>query len=392
MLTKDLLRFRVHDGVVTPQLLKATPAISELAENLLHFWRAGIGQTLGALEDAALPILHQTRSLLVAKGLQKLILDSCTFREAASCAALREQALAASAAALTIADADPDRHRERIANALGLSGEALSEALYGDLPDAAVLVGVGTLDIAELIARYNLAQCQGLLLTAKALTVTIRDGDTGIRRKLLKALRFQRLLGEVRPSAGGLSLVISGPGAVLDQASRYGLNLALFLPALACLRNWEATAEVVPGKERIVRQLKLGPDLGLVGDSHFLGYVPEEVQTLAAELAKKRPEWEQVEPGLLSTATGELIVPDLELRHGGRTVAVELFHRWHAFALERRLEQLAAGELPTLVLGVDRAAAKRVPGLADHPLFVARGFLFNDIPTVRALGALLSRG
>ena len=389
MLGKDHLRFASDDGRAVPRLLKPTPANVELAERILAHWTAGVGQQLGELEDAAMAVLHQTRSLMVAKGLQKLVVDECAFRDAASAAELRERALALSAQRLRAPAATPEAHRAAIATELGLGGEALSGLLYGDLPDAAVLEKGCPWGAGTLIERYNLAQCQGLLLTARELTVTIHDTATGLRRRLLKALRFQRLLAEVRPAGTALRLVISGPGTVLDQASRYGLNLALFLPALACAKRWEAEAWVSPLRTGAPLRLDLSDGLGLVGDSHFLGYVPQEVRAFEAELRAKRPEWAVEEPEPIALRDGELVVPDVQLRIAGRVVAVELFHRWHSTALTRRLEQLAAGEAPGLVLGVDRAVAKRTEhaALAGDPLFAARGFLFSELPTLRALGA-----
>lgn len=392
MLSKDHLRFSADGGRVVPKLLKSTPAIVELADKILAHWREGVGQQRGELEDAATAVLHQTRSLMIAKGLQKLVIDECTFRDAASSAELRERAFALTAIRLRAPVADPLAHRDALAAELGLDGATLSAQLYGDLPDAAVLEAGCPWDAAMLLARYNLAQCQGLLLTATELTVTIHDREVGLRRKLLKALRFQRLLAEVRPAGDALQLVISGPGTVLDQASRYGLNLALFLPALACAKRWEASAWVQPLRTGSAARLELSDELGLVGDTRFLGYVPEEIRTLERELRAKKPEWTIEEPQLIALRSGELIVPDLQVRISSRVVPVELFHRWHSTALTRRLAQLAAGEAPGLVLGVDRAVAKRSEhaGLAEQPLFASRGFLFNDLPTVRALSTAMA--
>lgn len=393
MLSKDHLRFAAEGGRIIPKLLKLTPATVELAERILAHWRDGVGQQLGDLEDAATVVLHQTRSLQVAKGLQKLVIDGCRFRDAASAAELRERAFALTALRLKTPCANPLEHRAGLAAELGMEGETLSAQLYGDLPDAAVLEAGCPWDATTLIARYNLAQCQGLLLTAKELTISIFDRDLGLRRKLLKALRFQRLLAEVRTTGETLQLIISGPGTVLDQASRYGLNLALFLPALACAKRWEATAWVQPLRTGSAARLELSNELGLVGDTHFLSYIPNEIRTLESELRVKRPQWLLEEPQVITLRSGEMMVPDVQLRIGERVIPVELFHRWHSVALARRLAQCAAGEMPELIIGVDRAVAKRPEhaALVALPLFVARGFLFNDLPTVRALSAVIER-
>lgn len=396
MLTRDLLRFSTDGGKIRPKLVKETPAISQVVQGLLDHWRGGIGTTIGELEETASAVLHQARSLQTAKGLQKIIVDACSFREADSCADLREQALLASAVRLrSIATmpADPDAHRAAIAEQLGIASATLSDQLYGDLPHAAQLATAPDYDVAAVIARYNLAQCQGLLLSAREWTVTIHDTDTGLRRKLLKALRWQRLLADIRPSGSALRMVISGPGSVLDQASRYGMNLALFLPALACARRWEASAWITPQRGGAPQELVLSDETGLIGDTRFLGFIPEEIRTLQREIALKQPTWKLVEAHVIPLRSGELVIPDLQFELDGQIIAVELFHRWHSSALTRRREQCAAGEAPTLILGVDRAVAKQREhaNLADDPLFADRGFLFNDLPTVRALTAAVGR-
>jgi uncharacterized protein len=391
MLTRDLLRYRRDGDLVKPSFLKATPAIRELTEAVLAHWQGSIGGRLGELEDAALPILHRSRALVVGRGLQKLILDACTFAEPPSAATLREAAFAASAAQLATPARTCDEHRAAVAERLALHGDEVRDRLYADHPDQAQLEAVPGWTATQLIPRYNLALTQGLLLFARSLTVTIADADTGLRRRLLKALRFRRLLADIRgDDRQALTLEISGPGSVLDQHSRYGMHLALFLPALACCRAWKADiALALPrgGPARLV----LSDEDGLPGDNAFLGYVPEEIQAVQDTLTEKFPTWTWQDPQLLPHPDGEVVVPDLQVLLMGRVVAVELFHRWHGHAVRRRLDQLAAGWAPHLALGVDRTLVKADPGIAAHPLFLARGFTFSEIPAARALGEVITR-
>jgi predicted nuclease of restriction endonuclease-like RecB superfamily len=398
MLTRELLRFRIGDGVIVPALLRETPMIMSLGERLLGWWKEGVGRRRGELEDGAMLILHQSRALLVGRGLQKLVLEHCRFRDPAPLEQLRVRALALSAAALADPPASVEEHRRAVAQQLGLTAELLGEQLYGDLPDAAVLEQGPQLGVRRLIELYNLALCQGLLLGASELTVTVHDADPGLRRKLLKALRFRRLLATVLGDSGGdLRLAISGPLSVLDQASRYGVQLALFLPALACAARWRAEAAIVlprrAGAPPASARLELGDGLGLVGDSAFLGYIPAELRDLGSALAAKFPAWRLSEPRLLALPGGELVVPDLEIACGPVTVAVELFHRWHGSALARRLAQLASGQAPQLAIGVERALARNpaIAALVSGPLFARHGFLFSELPVARTLGEVIAR-
>ncbi len=398
MLTRELLRFRIADGRLVPSLLKATPGVLALAGSLLDYWQQGVGRKRGELEDGVLPILHQSRALIIGRGLQKLILERCRFRDPEELEQLRQRALAISAAALAEPRATVEEHRAAVAAELGIASSAIVDQLYGDLPDAAVLEEAAQLAPERLLAIYNMALCQGLLLGAREITVTICDADTGLRRRLLKALRFRRLLAQVlNDTAGALTLVISGPMSVLDQSSRYGVQLALFLPALACAGSWRALARVTvagrPGSARQQAELELSDGLGLQGESAFLGYVPEELRSWQAALASRFPHWRFPEVQLLPLPGGELVVPDLEIEADGRRIAIELFHRWHGAQLARRIAQLEAGLAPQLALGVDRALARTtaVAPLLEHTVFARHGFLFSDLPVARVLGDVVER-
>src|SRR5690242_13896569 len=110
MLTKQLLRYRVRADALEPTLLRPTPGNVAIATRLLAHWRGGVGQQRGELEETAGPILHESRALLAARGMQKLILDECRFADPASCERLRGEALAISARLLARPAATAEAH------------------------------------------------------------------------------------------------------------------------------------------------------------------------------------------------------------------------------------------------------------------------------------------
>jgi hypothetical protein len=393
MLTSDLLRFRIDNGACRPLLLKPTPTTAQLVDDLLAHWRGGIGKLLGELEDAATPILHRSRALVVARGMMKLITDGCTFTDPTDASTLRARVFAAALPRLG-QGCDPEAHRAAVAAALGEDAATLGDRLYADLPDRAVLASAPDGDAETWIARYNLALCQGLLLSATGIEAEVRDADTGLRRKLLAALRFRRLLADARIDDSALHLSVAGPASVLEQSARYGMQLAQWLPALCCAKVWRATVHL-----RLPRRhggseaaLHLDSGLGLPGTAHALGFVPEDVRAGRDRLASQLAPWRIEEPTLLPLPGGELAAPDLRVVTERGEVHVELFHRWHHRPLARRLEQLAAQRLP-LVLGVDRALAKReaaVP-LLTGAVFDRHGFLFSEVPIARAVRDAVER-
>ncbi|MFW5846391.1 MAG: DUF790 family protein, partial [Planctomycetota bacterium] len=230
----------------------------------------------------------------------------------------------------------------------------------------------------------------GLLLQADGIDLQVGEADTGQQRALLKAVRFRGLLATVQQTAGGrLRLRIDGPGSVLDQAQRYGQQLAQLLPAIACLPGWRLQAHLRPPKResRRLLQLELDQQLGLRGESRYLSTVPEELRLLAVALQEQPGDWSvDLEPPPIPLGDGELLVADLALRGAdGASVLVEFFHRWHASALERRLQQVTQRpELP-VVIGVDRSLAKRpaIAPLLTGTVFAQRGFCYSGYPGVR---------
>lgn len=394
MLTRNLLRFAVRGDRLEPRWLKPTPAVLALAEELLAHWHGGIGRMRGELDESESAILHGSHQLLVGRGLSKVLTDACDFGDPASAEALRTRALAASFACLAQPAASPEAHRTAVAGQLALTPEALADGLYADLPDRAVLAQVPGWDATNLIARCNLALAQGLLLGARELRVHLRDRERGIQRRLLRALSRRRLVAEVASAdGGGLYLTVSGPAAVLDQRSAYGMQLALWLPALACAQAWTATAQVVPPRATADATLTLDAALGLPGDLALLDWVPTELVAWLAQMAAKLPGWTVVEPEPILLPGGAVVLPDLALDDGRGTVAIELFHRWHLTQLRSRLEQVRSGALPGLLIGVDRGLQRLAEArpLLEDPLIASRGFLFSDLPAPRALLDALKR-
>ena len=394
MLTRDLIRTRDSGDRVEPLLAKATPAVLATAESVLELWREHVGKTQRELDEAAPAVVYRARSLVFARGLNKVIADRVQYREPKDVAEDRWSILRASAAALQAgAPLDVAAHRAAIAEQTGIAEP--EEQLYADLPHATRIEGVPEWTAEHLLARYNLALIQGLLLGARTLRIESGDRDVGRQRLVLKALRWHRLLADVNLRDERLVLEVSGPGAVLDQGSRYGLQLAQFFPAVCELSDWQLSARIKVGKERSLRLLELNHELGLRGHTRFTGHVPEELLNLREKLEAKEPQWTIGEqPPLMPLPNGEVLVPDMEVRlPQGPGILVELFHRWHRAPLQRRLEQLAARTAPNLIIGVDRSLArlKDVAALLDQPIFAERGFLFSGFPSPTALRQAVNR-
>jgi predicted nuclease of restriction endonuclease-like RecB superfamily len=388
VLTRDLLLFRTREGKLRPSFIKRDePELVALATELISEVERGTGQRRDEVEETLSLRAGAFTRPRVAKGLVKLLLDRAHFDEAAEgVTQVRWERFQLAARILRTlpADSPVEAYEARLAQALPVPLPEVREALYIDLPGNRRLLGWEALSAGDLLDRYNLALAQGPLMGARRLTLRARSPELLRVRKLLRWLKFCRLVAEVRRDGEDWALEVEGPGALLSLQKKYGLQLASFLSVVPVLERWELKAEVeASARKRAVLVLDHRDPLVSPLPS-ALGHIPQEVATLAE--AFQDAEWElDLTPLPRHMGASGLCVPDLTFRHRkqGHQVALELFHPWHAGPLERRLGELRSRPDPGLLLGVDRALAKG-PGreaLEAHPQVV----LFNGFPSARRL-------
>jgi uncharacterized protein len=395
MLTKDLLRFnRNRQARIFPRFLSADNRVTLLlAEELSNLYQTGIDQSREDLMELAQPIINGYRSPLIAKGINKLLLDRCTFREPdTEVEQFRAEVFATAAKLLTNADPKMDslsHFRAVIGKKYERDADDLAVALHGDLPIRQPLQSFKAISAQKLVHRYNMAQAQGLLFNCSQLTLTIREPDVGRRRFFFRYLKFFRLLAQTyREGAGEYRLELDGPLSLFDQTRKYGLRMANLLPVIALLSRWSLTAKVKP--EQQSGTLILNQDDGLISHYSFsTAYIPEEFDIFAQQFKQEVKSWKiKKNLPLLDLGRQELAIPDFSFRHeSGQTVHLELFHRWHKGALGRRIKQLQRSrkKIP-LAIGVDRFLSKdptMQKQMEGSDWFQKHGFPFNAFPPVK---------
>ncbi|MBF0462615.1 MAG: DUF790 family protein [Magnetococcales bacterium] len=420
MLTKDLLRFDQRNNRVYPRFVDSqNRSWQAVAEALALVYASGSGYSREELTELTLPILNAARSPLVAKGLNKLLLDRCTFQETdAELEPFRMTVFTTAAQQLgprvetgeTTPEPTPqgtnnlEKFRHAVAQTLGMEPEALSARLYADLPARQCLLTFDPLSPEHLLHRYNMAQAQGPLWWARTLRVETDEPDVGVLRPFFRYIKWFQLLARItRPPAGGFAIQLDGPLSLFENSRKYGLLLANLLPAVCVLSHWRIRADVeMPvragsfsaadhGQRSGPAVLELDYTAGL--HSHFThtsAYVPEEFERFAILFSQEVSAWTiQEETALLELDKQEWTVPDFSFRHeSGVVVHLELFHRWHAPQLQRRVQAMShpkRGQF-LLAVGVDRFLVKQAAIAAilqESEWYQQHGFAFNAFPPVK---------
>ena len=174
---------------------------------------------------------------------------------------------------------------------LNLAPDVLLSSLFADLRDENRMLRFENLTTQRLIDRYNVALAQAVLLRSVRVEVEIRNEGPARYRQLFRRLKFHRLVYHVKGSmADGYMIKIDGPMSLFSATTKYGLQMALFLPALLHCDSFRLYAELRWGPRREPRSFHLDAGAGLVSHQLDSGlYVPGRDSRLRRAVSPGRP-------------------------------------------------------------------------------------------------------
>lgn len=392
MLTADLVHARRRGGDLLVTSLDETmrDRAVAIASAYAAVARAHVGLPRQNLQEAWRGVTVSARERKLADGLGKLVLDGCRFEEAAGGdpAALRRALFERATAARRAGSFDRSAILAEVAGEQGLTAEAAEAGLFADLPSAHRLVEVAVPSADALVAGYDAAQAQAVLLRAVRVRARVRCATADGYRWLFRRLKFLQLLFTIEACDEGYLLTIDGPFSLFDAVTKYGLKLALAYPSIAAADEWSIDADVLWGKDR--RPLRFRRK----GTSASLGVtespLPEPTTALLERLqalhAAGSPWTATPATSILDLPGVGLCVPDVTLQHAhtGAAVHVELLGFWSRDAVWRRIELARAGLPAPVVFAVGKHLRVSEAALDDADVPAAL-YVYAQTPNARAL-------
>jgi predicted nuclease of restriction endonuclease-like RecB superfamily len=371
MLTGPLVRVRYGRDRILPCYIDADdPEWLGVAESLIGLFTAMNGKTRAELEDALDEMYGHDNNTLVHRGLAKLLEDRCEMEADAGLPPeeVRREVFQAAAAFRTTPSPEGgpppafDRAEvlRRVAARLGATPEQVEASLYADLKSAHRIVHLDPISAEHLLQRYNVALAQAILLRAVQVTVTIVDEPAPRWRAILRRLKFHRLLCHLeRDSPSSYTLRLDGPLSLFSATNKYGLQLALFLPAVLPCRNFELTADLRWGAQKKPKVFVLTSKDGLTWPGADPGqFIPPELGLFAESFRKRHAEaWElHEEAGVYPLGQG-FWAPDFRLVHraDGKSVLLEVLGFWRKASAEKHLALLKRYAKEPFLLAVSSA-------------------------------------
>ena len=377
MLTADLVRARRYKGELRlrPLDARARVAAEESATALIAVASAHVGQPRAAFDEATDAVIAAAAESRLAAGLAKLVEDRATFEAAVEVdpEELRRVVFArASAARRALAPGDRlDRATvlAEVAVERGLDLAGIEAALYADLRAAHRLIAFTAPTAVTLVDAYDLAQAQAVLLRAVRVTVEVECAAADDYRRLFRQLKFQRLLHTISARAGGgYRIEIDGPYSLFESVTRYGLALALALPAIRACARWKLDADLRWGAARTPLAFRLE---GKALSADRTTALPDDLAALIRAVADLATPWRATAADALLDLPGVgVCAPDLVFTHGGtgESVYLEVLGYWSRAAVWRRVELVEGG------------LAERVVFAVGQHLRVSEDALGDDVP------------
>ena len=223
-------------------------------------------------------------------------------------------------------------------------------SMYADRQGAQLLGDFERPSPGDLVRRYNVAQIQGVLYSAKELVVDLGEGADA--RLVFHYVKTLGLIYDLEPLSRGHRLRLDGPLSIFGGTRRYGLRLAKFLPGLLLTSPWKLSANVDwKGRDTV---LELDSETAGL-DSHYLGPKHEREAddvrgafVRAWERAKDTGGWKLERGGdvLAFPERRAALVPDFTLRRvdTGEVVQLEILGFWSERNLVERVSLLREAE------------------------------------------------
>ncbi len=358
MLTADLVRTRRSQGVLHLTLLNAQSRVRALAlaDQTAALVRNMIGHTREEVNEALASIEVSIKETKLAEGIKKLIFDRCEFDDRGTVDPVQlRQALFLKASQAREQSESADFDRDAVVKAIATQFEQrpsdIEDAFYADLVGLHTLRNVQPFTPKTLIDHYDLYQAQAVLLRARSISVTLNNIAPQALRHLFRQLKFRGLLFTVESRGAAHVLHIDGPVSLFSASGKYGLQLALFLPHLAAMKNWELSAQLRWGAKAEPLAFKLNSEELSISAPHHDDTTTPELEQLREDIKALDGDWKAkpAERIFHAPAVGVLI-PDLVFTHK-RTkseVYFEMLGFWSREAVFKRIDAAAKLNEPFL--------------------------------------------
>lgn len=380
MLTSDLAFSWRRGDKIFPRLIKTNNAsLLTDAENLIAVFEEFQGKTRGELERELEEYVGTGTDYRILRGLIKLLTDRSEFQTESVVEPfeIRQKIFLEAGKFQPVLPNSEQRKNvlETIAkNEFQLESSEIEANLYADLSAQQRLISFETIAPADLLDRYNLAQAQALLYKCVEMKIRVAPSETANYRAIFGWIKHFGLIHSVIGNAvNGYEITLTGAASLFHRSQKYGIRMAVFLPALLLCKNWKMTAEI-PQKERPFFY-ELTSEQDEIVSCYFdePEYVNADIEKLKKNFEKRAGDWRLEENREVVDLGKTAFIPDLVLINAKREkVYLDVLGFWTPKSLLKRIEEFRAANYNKFIL----AASQELRGSREEALWESPNVLF----------------
>jgi len=281
---------------------------------------------------------------------------------------------------------------------IDMNPPSLEAALFADRPINYRLHDIGAMWTADsLIGRYNLELARAALYWSDGMEIELYDHFKDFW-KFMKLFKLMFWATPITPDEGHVAYQIALDGPIspfVQRTTRYGRQLAAFLPALFLADRWQMEASVRP--PQFGQTLKYRLDHTVPLSSHFKGGGAFDSQLEAdfaaefeAKFGAERGDWLLTREDELLILGDAVMIPDFAVTHkrDGRRALIEIVGFWHPNYLQKKLWQVRQAQQKNLILLVYEKLNVTPDKLVNVPSEV---LYFKSKPVLKELMPVIER-
>jgi predicted nuclease of restriction endonuclease-like RecB superfamily len=381
MLTSDLAVSWRRGDKVFPRLLKTNDAnYLRDAQILIEIFEDFAGcKTRGELERELEEYVGTGTDYRILRGFIKLLIDRSEF-ETASVAEPSEIRQKVFLEAGKFQPVLPDSKQKKevlktVADEFQTDAETIISSLYADLSAQQKLISFETIAPPDLLDRYNLAQAQALLYKSVEMKILAAPSDAANYRSIFGWIKHFGLIHTIAGNAAnGYEITLTGAASLFNRSQKYGIRMAVFLPALLLCADWKMSAEIAQ-KAGGNLFYELSSQQTELNSCYFdePEYKNADIEKLKKNWEKSAADWELQENREVVDLGRTAFVPDFVLvARNGAKIYLDVMGFWTPKSLKKRLEEFQAANFQKFIF----AASQELRGSREEPLWTSENVVF----------------
>lgn len=379
MLTSDLAISYRRGEKIFPFLINTdNQGFLRDAENLIEIFEQSINKTRGEIERELEEYIGTGTDYNILRGLIKLLKDRSDFEVSAPAEPIEiRQKVFLEAKNFHPVLPNSEAKTEvlsLIASEFETDANTIAANLYADLSAQQRLTEFETIEPETLLDLYNLSQAQAIFYRCVEMKITVAPSEAANYRAIFGWIKHFGLIHSVVGNAEkGYEITLTGAASLFQKSQKYGIQMAVFLPALLLCGNWQMRAEINDKRGILFYELT-SEQTELV--SNRLDQ-PEYENPIHEKLVKS---WEKSSVDWKLKKNKEVIdlgktafIPDYVLiSPNKKKIYLDVLGFWTPKSLQKRLEEFRNTNYRKFIL----AAWQDLRGTREEPTFDSENVVF----------------